>query len=32
MAPIDEQTWETFRTLWNTDVKAGLYGIQAAQK
>jgi NAD(P)-dependent dehydrogenase (short-subunit alcohol dehydrogenase family) len=30
MAPIDEQTWDSFSTAWNTDVKAGLVGIQAA--
>jgi len=30
MAPLDEQTWESFSTVWNNDVKAGLYGIQAA--
>jgi len=28
--PIDQQTWEEFSTVWNTDVKAGLVGIQAA--
>jgi NAD(P)-dependent dehydrogenase (short-subunit alcohol dehydrogenase family) len=32
MAPIDEQTWDSFCAVWNTDVKAGLYGIQAALK
>jgi NAD(P)-dependent dehydrogenase (short-subunit alcohol dehydrogenase family) len=32
MAPIDEQNWETFSSIWNSDVKAGLYGIQAALK
>jgi NAD(P)-dependent dehydrogenase (short-subunit alcohol dehydrogenase family) len=32
MAPLDEQTWDTFSTVWNNDVKAGLYGIQAALK
>jgi NAD(P)-dependent dehydrogenase (short-subunit alcohol dehydrogenase family) len=32
MAPLDEQTWDSFSTIWNTDVKAGLYGIQAALK
>ena len=32
MAPIDEQSWETFSTVWNTDVRAGLHGIQAALK
>jgi NAD(P)-dependent dehydrogenase (short-subunit alcohol dehydrogenase family) len=29
---IDEQTWEDFSATWNTDVKAGLVGIQAALK
>src|SRR5580693_10795786 len=28
--PIDEQSWDEFSTVWNTDVKAGLVGIQAA--
>src|SRR5437868_8953281 len=32
MKPIDEQSWEEFSTHWNTDVKAGLVGIQAALK
>jgi len=32
MAPIDEQTWETFSRIWNNDVRAGFYGIQAALK
>jgi hypothetical protein len=32
MAPLDEQSWDTFTAVWNTDVKAGLYGIQAALK
>jgi NAD(P)-dependent dehydrogenase (short-subunit alcohol dehydrogenase family) len=32
MKPIDEQTWDEFSTTWNTDVKAGLVGIQAALK
>ncbi len=32
MAPLDEQTWDTFCAVWNTDVRAGLYGIQAAIK
>jgi NAD(P)-dependent dehydrogenase (short-subunit alcohol dehydrogenase family) len=32
MAALDEQTWDSFSTVWNTDVKAGLYGIQAALK
>jgi len=30
MVPIDEQTWDGFSAAWNTDVKAGLAGIQAA--
>jgi NAD(P)-dependent dehydrogenase (short-subunit alcohol dehydrogenase family) len=30
MAPIDEQSWDAFTAVWDTDVKAGLYGIQAA--
>jgi len=30
MKPIDEQSWAEFSTAWNTDVKAGLVGIQAA--
>jgi NAD(P)-dependent dehydrogenase (short-subunit alcohol dehydrogenase family) len=30
MVPIDHQTWEDFSSTWNTDVKAGLVGIQAA--
>jgi NAD(P)-dependent dehydrogenase (short-subunit alcohol dehydrogenase family) len=29
---IDEQSWEEFSSIWNTDVKAGLAGIQAALK
>jgi NAD(P)-dependent dehydrogenase (short-subunit alcohol dehydrogenase family) len=32
MAPIDEQPWDAFTAVWDTDVKAGLYGIQAALK
>jgi len=32
MGPIDGQTWESFSAAWNTDVKAGLVGIQAALK
>jgi len=32
MAPINEQTWDTFSIAWNTDVKSGLHGIQAAMK
>jgi hypothetical protein len=31
-APLDEQTLETFSLIWNTDVKAGLNGVQAALK
>jgi NAD(P)-dependent dehydrogenase (short-subunit alcohol dehydrogenase family) len=30
MKPIDEQNWDEFSTAWNTDVKAGLIGIQTA--
>jgi NAD(P)-dependent dehydrogenase (short-subunit alcohol dehydrogenase family) len=30
MKPIDQQSWDEFSTIWNTDVKAGLVGIQAA--
>jgi NAD(P)-dependent dehydrogenase (short-subunit alcohol dehydrogenase family) len=30
VAPLDEQTWDTFSIVWNTDVRAGLHGIQAA--
>jgi NAD(P)-dependent dehydrogenase (short-subunit alcohol dehydrogenase family) len=30
MKPIDQQTWDGLSTTWNTDVKAGLVGIQAA--
>jgi NAD(P)-dependent dehydrogenase (short-subunit alcohol dehydrogenase family) len=30
MASLDEQSWETFSETWNTDVKAGLYWLQAA--
>jgi len=32
MASLEEHTWDSFTTVWNTDVKAGLYGIQAALK
>jgi len=32
MAPLNEQTWDNFSSVWNTDVKAGLHGIQAALK
>ena len=28
--PIDELSWDEFSIVWNTDVKAGLAGIQAA--
>jgi NAD(P)-dependent dehydrogenase (short-subunit alcohol dehydrogenase family) len=28
--PIDQQNWDEFSIVWNTDVKAGLVGIQAA--
>ena len=28
--PIDQQSWDEFSTAWNTDVKAGLVGVQAA--
>jgi NAD(P)-dependent dehydrogenase (short-subunit alcohol dehydrogenase family) len=28
--PIDQQSWDEFSVVWNTDVKAGLVGIQAA--
>jgi NAD(P)-dependent dehydrogenase (short-subunit alcohol dehydrogenase family) len=30
MKPIDEHSWDEFSAAWNTDVKAGLIGIQAA--
>src|ERR1700730_18283283 len=30
MKPIDEQSWDEFSTAWNTDVRAGLVGAQAA--
>lgn len=29
-APLDEQTWEGFSTCWETNVKAGLFWMQAA--
>ena len=32
MGPIDEQSFESFSVVWNTDVKATLHGIQAALK
>src|SRR5258707_10296591 len=30
MGPIDELSWEDFTTTWDTDVKGGLYWLQAA--
>jgi len=30
MKPIDQQSWDEFSTAWNTDVKGGLVGVQAA--
>jgi NAD(P)-dependent dehydrogenase (short-subunit alcohol dehydrogenase family) len=30
MAPLHEQTWEQFTSVWNTDVKAGLSWMQEA--
>src|SRR4051812_28952757 len=30
MAPLHEQTWESFRTSWDTDVKATFHWVQAA--
>ena len=30
MGALDEQTWENFSVPWETDVKAGLYWMQAA--
>ena len=30
MAALEDQTWESFSNTWETDVKAGLYWIQAA--
>ena len=30
MAPLHEQTWESFSKNWNTDVKAAFHWIQAA--
>jgi NAD(P)-dependent dehydrogenase (short-subunit alcohol dehydrogenase family) len=32
MAPLHEQTWDSFTAVWNTDVRASLHGIQAALK
>lgn len=30
MGPIDQLSWEDFTTTWDTDVKGGLYWLQAA--
>ena len=30
MAPLQQQTWESFSAVWNTDVKASFHWIQAA--
>jgi NAD(P)-dependent dehydrogenase (short-subunit alcohol dehydrogenase family) len=32
MAALDEQTWESFGVVWDSDVKGGFVGIQAALK
>lgn len=32
MAPLHEQTWETFTAPWDQEVKAGLFWMQAALK
>jgi NAD(P)-dependent dehydrogenase (short-subunit alcohol dehydrogenase family) len=32
MAALDEQTWESFSVAWESDVKGGFVGIQAALK
>jgi NAD(P)-dependent dehydrogenase (short-subunit alcohol dehydrogenase family) len=32
MGSLDQQTWDSFSTVWSTDVKAGLHGVQAALK
>ena len=32
MGRLDQVTWEDFTTTWDTDVKAGLYWLQAALK
>lgn len=32
MGAIDEQSFESFSVVWNTDVKAALHGVQAALK
>lgn len=32
MGALDELDWDAFSTVWNSDVKAGLHGIQAALK
>src|SRR5262249_43755058 len=30
LAPLDEQTWDSFDRVWSNDVKATLHGIQSA--
>ena len=30
MAPLQQQTWESFSAVWNTDVKASFHWVQAA--
>lgn len=30
MKPVDRQSWEEYSSTWNTDVKGGLVGVQAA--
>ena len=30
MGPLDQQSWESFTSVWDNDVKSGLFGIQAA--
>jgi NAD(P)-dependent dehydrogenase (short-subunit alcohol dehydrogenase family) len=30
MVPIESKSWDDFSVVWNTDVKASLFGIQAA--
>lgn len=30
MVPIDQESWDSFSSIWNTDVKAAHAGIQAA--
>src|SRR5262245_29828833 len=32
MGTLDELSWDAFTAVWDTDVKAGLHGIQAALK